>query len=229
MRSATWSSPLASEAVSLSRHPTLKSPHPILWSNLRLHVKISVETFFAQFTQQHWAGLPRSKVSLTRLSSLDRLSPSTFIRSCQASVNGWCAHPGHSAARFVGVLACGARSLATRTLAKSSSHSYFSSAQRYSMTMFLPSTYPSSRSPCRNASMRAVLTEGESAPRYPIRGTFFDCCANDASGAERTRTQRNDQFAAIIHSSPLVGAHYARLRQGQQNDEFLTGGSYDRV
>src|SRR5438445_5881119 len=46
------------------------------------------------------------------------------------------------------------------------------------MTMFLPSTYPSSRRPCRNASMRAELAEGEVRPRYPIRGTFPGCCAS---------------------------------------------------
>src|SRR2546422_3456951 len=43
--------------------------------------------------------------------------------------------------------------------------------------MFFPSTYPCSRRPCRNASVRAEMEEGEVALRKPIRGTFFDCCA----------------------------------------------------
>src|SRR5262249_39108060 len=38
--------------------------------------------------------------------------------------------------------------------------------------------YPSSRRPCRNASMRVGLEEGEIPPRYPIRGTFVGCCAD---------------------------------------------------
>src|SRR5215471_18930495 len=45
------------------------------------------------------------------------------------------------------------------------------------MTMFFPSTYPSSRRPCRNASTRAKVAEEEVPDRYPIRGTFFGCCA----------------------------------------------------
>src|SRR5262245_63674211 len=46
------------------------------------------------------------------------------------------------------------------------------------MTMFLSSTYPSSRRPCRNASMRSDSTEGEVAPSKPIRGIFAGCCAS---------------------------------------------------
>src|SRR5262249_16862070 len=46
------------------------------------------------------------------------------------------------------------------------------------MTMFFPSTYPSSRSPWRNASRRAEIVEGETALRNPMRWTFFGCCAS---------------------------------------------------
>jgi hypothetical protein len=46
----------------------------------------------------------------------------------------------------------------------------FSSAYRHSMTMFFPSTYPSSRSPCRNAPVRSEITEGVVALKNPIRG-----------------------------------------------------------
>ena len=45
----------------------------------------------------------------------------------------------------------------TSSAASSGRRSSFPSAYRHSMTMFFPSTYPSSRSPCRNASMRAAL------------------------------------------------------------------------
>src|SRR5262249_21001683 len=58
---------------------------------------------------------------------------------------------------------------------------------RHSMKMFFPSTYPSSRRPCLNGSMRAVLEEGEGPPatRYPMRATFPVCCASaDAQSAK---------------------------------------------
>src|ERR1043166_417792 len=46
------------------------------------------------------------------------------------------------------------------------------------MPMFFPSTYPSSRKPSRNASMRAESEEAEPATRTPMRGTFFGCSAH---------------------------------------------------
>src|SRR5262245_53505123 len=44
------------------------------------------------------------------------------------------------------------------------------------MTMLRPSTYPSSRSPCRKASRRG--SDEEAPDRMPIRGTFAGCCAS---------------------------------------------------
>src|SRR6266545_4160069 len=44
--------------------------------------------------------------------------------------------------------------------------------------MFFPSTYPSSCKPWRNASVRVDSEDDERADRYPIRGTFFGCCAS---------------------------------------------------
>src|SRR5829696_3293354 len=44
------------------------------------------------------------------------------------------------------------------------------------MTTFWPSTHPSSRSPCRNASSRGGLSEEDVKLRKPIRGTFPVCC-----------------------------------------------------
>src|SRR5215831_12100097 len=49
---------------------------------------------------------------------------------------------------------------ATSSAASSLRRSSFPSEYRYSMAMFFPSTYPSSRSPCLNASMRVTLAEG---------------------------------------------------------------------
>ena len=60
----------------------------------------------------------------------------------------------------------------TSSAASAARRSNFPSAYRYSMTMFFPSTYPSSRRPWRKASMRVGETEGEVGLRYPIRGTF---------------------------------------------------------
>src|SRR5947208_16647179 len=68
----------------------------------------------------------------------------------------------------------------TSSAARSGSRSNFPSAHRYSMTMLFPSTYPSSRRPCRNASVRGEIEEGETALRNPIRETFFGCCASAA-------------------------------------------------
>ena len=58
------------------------------------------------------------------------------------------------------------------------------SADRYSTMMFWPSTHPSSRRPCRNASRRCEL-ELDEARRTPMRGTLPAGCASRASGAAR--------------------------------------------
>src|SRR5215510_318587 len=77
--------------------------------------------------------------------------------------------------------------------------SFFPSADRHSMIMFFPSTYPSSRRPCRNASMRARLADGEVALTYPIRGTFFGCCASAVTPkASNTTATRIDGTAAFF-------------------------------
>ena len=51
----------------------------------------------------------------------------------------------------------------TSSAASAGRRSSFPSADRHSMTMFFPSTYPSSRRPCRNASVRAGEVEREAA------------------------------------------------------------------
>ena len=72
----------------------------------------------------------------------------------------------------------------TSSVASSGSRSVFPSAHRYSTTRLSPSTYPSSRKPCRNASIRSEITDGELLSRNPIRRIFFDC-ASAAPGATR--------------------------------------------
>src|SRR5262245_7635441 len=65
------------------------------------------------------------------------------------------------------------------------------------MTEFWPSTHPSSRSLCRNASSRGGLSEGDIRLRKPIRGTFPAGCASAASGAARRLTARTATRAII--------------------------------
>ena len=73
---------------------------------------------------------------------------------------------GNRSCRFLGGdgLRAGPPVTMTSTLRRTSSaasagrRSSFPSAYRYSMTMFFPSTYPSSRRPWRNASTRAEVS-----------------------------------------------------------------------
>jgi hypothetical protein len=65
----------------------------------------------------------------------------------------------------------------TSSAARSGSRSSFPSAYRYSMRMFFPSTYPSSRSHWRNASTRAERKDATDPSRIPIRGILAVCCA----------------------------------------------------
>src|SRR5262245_61727045 len=69
------------------------------------------------------------------------------------------------------------------------------------MAMFFPSTYPSSRSPCLNASMRFEMAEREAPLRYPIRGIFFGCCARASTPAKtnvRTKAKIPHHFGFWI-------------------------------
>src|SRR5215510_12181117 len=80
------------------------------------------------------------------------------------------------------------------------------------MTIFWPSTHPSSRSPCRNASSRAGLSEGDDTPSQPIRGTFPACCASAGSGAARRLAARTATSATplIIMPPPLCAGSTPR-------------------
>src|SRR4029453_5314870 len=68
------------------------------------------------------------------------------------------------------------------------------------MTMFFSSMYPSSRRPWRKASMRGAITDGEVAIRYPIRGTFFGCCASadEELVSRRLVSNQKKQFLLIV-------------------------------
>jgi hypothetical protein len=85
------------------------------------------------------------------------------------------------------------------------------------MTIFWPSTHPSSRSLCRNASSRGGLSEGDVKLRKPIRGTFPACCASAASGAARSTAPvpaRNVR-RSISRSSRKQSASQARGDAGR--------------
>ncbi len=86
----------------------------------------------------------------------------------------------------------------TSSAASSGRRSNFPSANRHSMTMFLPSSYPSSRSPWRNASVRAINAEAGVSSSNPIRGTFAGCCASARMPGARSVVQRaNEKMLAI--------------------------------
>ena len=100
----------------------------------------------------------------------------------------------------------------TSTLRRTSSaasvgrRSGFSSACRYSMTMFLPSSYPSSRRPCRNASVRAATAEGEVVFRYPIRGIFVGCCASAIPTHPISVAMITVSLNISFRSSPIISS-----------------------
>src|SRR5262245_62981590 len=79
------------------------------------------------------------------------------------------------------------------------------------MVMFFPSTQPSSRSPCRNASRNRSVSEGVLAPRKPIRWTDPDCCATAINGAIvrlRARTTASP-IRRIGHLDGMAGGSLA--------------------
>jgi hypothetical protein len=109
----------------------------------------------------------------------------------------------------------------TNSVASAGSRSSFPSACRRSMTMFFPSTYPSSRRPCRNASMRGAITEGEDVMRNPIRGIVVGCCAmatapHIANAIMRATIPTNFRFWILRHGSGQVLDF--RLADGHTNN-----------
>src|SRR4026209_227872 len=74
------------------------------------------------------------------------------------------------------------------------------------MTMFFPSTYPSSHSRRRNASTRAEKEDAEGAIRIPIRGVLAGCCAaaGKLSAKSKTPSVRRAMFFLIWFLSFLT-------------------------
>src|SRR6516165_9405971 len=66
------------------------------------------------------------------------------------------------------------------------------------MTMFFPSTYPSSRRPCRSASIRAETAEGEAEPKNPMRGTFVGCWADAEKQSAKSTAQSVRRMTFIL-------------------------------
>ena len=77
----------------------------------------------------------------------------------------------------------------TNSAASPASRSVLPSAHRYSTTIFCPSVYPNSRSPCRNASERKSGPD-EGNERNATRGTFFGCCALTSAPLSANATAR---------------------------------------
>src|SRR5262249_10900565 len=115
----------------------------------------------------------------------------------------------------------------TSSAASAGRRSAFPSADRHSMTMFFPSTYPRSRRPWRNASVRAERVEGETGIRNPIRGTFLACCASTKEPVDNraAATRQMINFVFIVSASRLSN-HLIRscqhVRRNRQTD--LLGG-----
>src|SRR5262249_18826485 len=67
------------------------------------------------------------------------------------------------------------------------------------MVIVFPSTYPSSRSPCRNLSTFSLAEEREPAEpvvRYPIRGIFFAAARRLEWKALRAKRQQRQEQSA---------------------------------
>ena|SRR5215468_11893744 len=88
---------------------------------------------------------------------------------------------------------------ATSSAASSLRRSSFPSEYRYSMAMFFPSTYPSSRSPCLNASMRVTLAEGRH--RLDIRSAGPSSAAAPRRTSKRQRAGRQQLRKKLSYAS----------------------------
>src|SRR6266700_2021354 len=89
----------------------------------------------------------------------------------------------------------------TSSAARSDSRSGLPSPNRRSKTTRCPSTYPSSRIPCLNASKRFEADAGVPTWRTPIFGIFPPCCApvlGDTASIPRVSTTISVSAARII-------------------------------
>src|SRR6516225_9636471 len=93
---------------------------------------------------------------------------------------------------------------ATRRVTKSSARagrrSYWPSPQRNAIATFLPSMYPASFRPSRNAASMGTSLSGDRALKYPISG-IPGCCARPANGHKTAAPPTRP-----INSRRLMGA-----------------------
>src|SRR5262249_55496417 len=75
---------------------------------------------------------------------------------------------------------------------------------RYSMTIFLSSTYPSSRRPWRNASTRTEIEARGGAFRNPIRGIFVVCCASTELQSAKSMAQSANTVIFLFMFFPAL-------------------------
>src|SRR5215471_10786372 len=109
----------------------------------------------------------------------------------------------------------------TNSAARADRRSSFPSACRYSMTMFFPSTYPSSRRPSWNASVRGASAEGKPPLRYPIRGIFVGCCASAGEQKAKSKALSTTpaifffmlSYCCLLPSAYCLLNHFIRTRQ----------------
>src|SRR5262249_29233568 len=86
----------------------------------------------------------------------------------------------------------------TSSAASSEARLGFPSAYRYSMAMFCLSMWPRSRSATRIASERADSLAASPDDIYPIRGTFFGCCASADEQSAKSREHRAKQTTFLL-------------------------------
>ncbi len=76
------------------------------------------------------------------------------------------------------------------------------SAQRYSIAIVRPSIQPSSRSRCTKAATHWPWVAGVAEPKYPMVGSFADCCARKTSGhttaAPPTIVMKSRRFMQVL-------------------------------
>src|SRR5882724_167028 len=70
-----------------------------------------------------------------------------------------------------------------------------------------PSTYPSSRRPCWNASMRGAITAGEEVMRNPIRGIFVGCCASAGEQSAKSNDRDFSLHVFLCSFHPTLVTH----------------------
>jgi hypothetical protein len=122
------------------------------------------------------------------------------------------AFAGRAAGLFAAITATRRR---TNSAANSGSRSYLSSAQRYTIATFSPSTKPVSFRPRWNARRRSANTSGDALLRNPTTG-IAGCCARAASGhaaAPPSSVMKSRRFTAQYSRASDGNDSTPQLRQ----------------